>query len=118
MASTPLTSLKSTQVKHKTLSAYYTTILRLESCFEAQVTSLDDSPDYLAFVRDTLCATKLNQDLFPIKDNSSLWKIIPSSQRRSQQECVDWVMGDIARRGAPDILLKRDRVGRSLGMIS
>lgn len=115
MTSSP--TLQAQRVKHKTLSAYYPSILRLEDCFEATITRESDSTDYIDFTHGTLCAIRAERITFPIKDDSTAWICIPTSQRRSQQECVDWVMSDIARQGSPNILLKRDRVGQAFLLV-
>lgn len=112
MSSTPNGLAKNFKVKHKTLSAYYPIVHRLEDCFQARLSSLSDNAEYTRFISTTLCATKV-QGVLPISDDGHIWQNIPVSQKRSHQECIDWIMGDIARRGAPNLLLKRGRVGET-----
>jgi hypothetical protein len=112
MTSTAATVSSGRQVKHKTLSAYYTHIYRLKDCFDFDIALPTDSTEYLDLISTTLCAVKDVAGLVPLSDESEAWRSLPRSQRRTQQEWVDWVLGELSKRGRPDQLLKKERASR------
>ena len=97
----------SQEIKHKTLSAYYHRVCTLPSWFGVPLVVADDPASYVDFLSGTLCATrdKSCPAIPPLTNGST-----DDGRMRSQQECVDWIMHDLAGRGK-NVLVKNERVG-------
>jgi hypothetical protein len=98
----------STNIKHKTISAYYHQVCTLPAFFGSDhLLQASDPRAYVDFVTGTLCAVR-ERSLPPLPTPYVL-SSETREERRSQQECVDWVMRDLAGRGK-NVLVKVERV--------
>ena len=95
------------EIKHKTLSAYYHRVCTLPAWFGTPLVVADDPASYVDFISGVLCATRDKScPAIPCLTNGTT----DDGRMRSQQECVDWIMHDLAGRGK-NVLVKNERVG-------
>ena len=99
------------QLRHKTLSAYYTHLYTLHDYLltaprssTSPIILETDSAEYKRLIRKTICATRTSPEHLPPK--GELWG--------TQQELVDRVLGEVAKRcareGIKDVLISSDKV--------
>jgi len=103
------------EYRHKTLSAYFTHLntlhdylLTAPTSSTSAIISDDDSDEYKRFIQETVCACRsAPQDLPPKRE---VWG--------TQQEIVNRVLGEVARRcareGIKDVLISSDKLSYSL----
>lgn len=97
--------IEAQQIKHKTLSAYYPSILTLRSVLRhyAQETliRLDDPPEYLNLLSNALIASRTDHVTFiiPSFPNGEKWI------KGTQQESIDRILDEVYRRDGRDNVL-------------
>lgn len=107
---TPSLSLTGRDIKHKTLSAYYHRVCTIPAFFGTeQLIEPADPREYVDFITGTLCAVRDRSS--PTVPLIQSYRSKTVTEKRSQQECVDWVMRDLAGRGK-NVLVKSERVSR------
>ena len=107
--------IKNPSVKHKTLSAYYPSICRIQHLFQFELITRIDPPEYIDLVSTALIAFREGSRLEELKSGLQRCDRYYASDepRRGHQDLIDGIMVDVSRKGK-NVLSMAPRVGDRL----